>query len=129
MDLSYVVLYVENIQKTIDFYTRAFGLKHKFTHESGDYAEMDTGATTLAFGSKALVKNGIGLECSFSSKENLPFGVQITLGPDDVKSAYKSAIENGAIPLHEPEIKPWNFEVAFVRDIDGHLVELAKDLN
>lgn len=30
--------------------------------------------------------------------------------------------------MSEPEVKPWNFEVAIVRDCDGHIVELAKNL-
>lgn len=56
MKLSYSILYVEDIQRTIKFYQEAFGLKHKFTHESGDYAEMNTGETTLAFCSHGLAR-------------------------------------------------------------------------
>ena len=49
MKLTYTILYVEDVHKSVEFYKKAFGLKHKFTHEGGDYAEMDTEGVTLAF--------------------------------------------------------------------------------
>ena len=35
--------------RSVAFYEDAFGLTRRFVHEAGMYAEMDTGATTLAF--------------------------------------------------------------------------------
>ena len=129
MKLSYSILYVEDIQKTVEFYQDAFGLKHKFTHESGDYAEMETGDTTLAFCSHALAKDILKTDYVKSSINSAPLGTQITFAPDDIKKAYEKAINSGATPISKPEIKPWNFEVAIVRDRDGHVVEFAKNLN
>ncbi len=127
MKLSYVILYVTDIERSITFYQKAFGLIHRFTHESGDYAEMDTGATTLAFAAHGLA--GDILKQDYQKAEDHVLGTQITLEPTDVKAAYVQALDHGAIKLTEPEVKPWNFEVAIVRDLDGHIVELAKDLS
>lgn len=129
MKLSYAILYVNNIAKSVDFYQKAFGLDHKFTHEGGDYAEMDTGATTLAFCNHSLADSILKVPYQKSSINGTLLGSQITLTPSDVKKAYKNAIDCGAVSISEPETKPWNFEVAIVRDCDGHIVELAKDLN
>lgn len=49
MKLGYVILYVADVGQTVDFYEAAFGLKRRFVHESGQYAELETGATALAF--------------------------------------------------------------------------------
>ena len=129
MKLSYSILYVEDIEKTIKFYQDAFNLKHRFTHESGDYAEMETGETTLAFCSHKLADNILNTPYQKTSLETKPLGSQLTFAPIDVKKAYEKAVANGAKSISKPEIKPWNFEVAIVRDCNGHIVELAKNLN
>ncbi|MGB2693109.1 MAG: VOC family protein, partial [Thermodesulfobacteriota bacterium] len=54
MKLGYTILYVNNVEKTIEFYKKTFGLKKLFLHESGDYGELDTGDTKLAFASHSL---------------------------------------------------------------------------
>ena len=49
MELGWVIVYVRDPASSVDFYERAFGLKRRFVHESGDFAELDTGSTRLAF--------------------------------------------------------------------------------
>ncbi len=46
MRLGYVIFYVRDVSETVQFYQKAFGLTCRFTHESGAYAEMETGQTT-----------------------------------------------------------------------------------
>ena len=48
MKLGYTMLYVKDVPRSVAFYEDAFGLSRRFVHEAGMYAEMDTGATTLA---------------------------------------------------------------------------------
>lgn len=55
MILRYTILYVENVAAALDFYEKAFGLERLFLHESGDYGELATGETKLAFSSKTLM--------------------------------------------------------------------------
>lgn len=129
MNFTYTILYVNDVEKSVRFYEQCFNLKSKFIHESGDYAEIDTGSTTLGFCNHQLANKIVKDGYTKSSLSTSPQGSQITFTPEDVKTAYSQAIANGAKPLSRPEIKPWNFEVAIVRDIDGHLIELAKNLN
>ena len=90
---------------------------------------MDTGETTLAFCNHGLAEAILKAPYNKASLKEAPLGSQITFAPEDVKASYKMAIENGAESVSEPKVKPWNFEVAIVRDCDGHVVELAKNLN
>ena len=53
MKFKYAILYVENVEKTLEFYQQAFGFKTAFLHESVDYGELDTGCTTISFSSFA----------------------------------------------------------------------------
>ncbi len=59
MKLGYVILYVSQVSQLVDFYEKALGLNRKFVHESGQYAEMDTGSTTLAFACNRLAKSNL----------------------------------------------------------------------
>ena len=49
MIFRYTILYVDDVPATLDFFERAFGLQRGFLHESGDYGELTTGDTKLAF--------------------------------------------------------------------------------
>ena len=51
---AYTIAYVRNVHRSVTFYEQAFGLKRRFVDESGQYAEMETGKTTLAFASNEL---------------------------------------------------------------------------
>jgi catechol 2,3-dioxygenase-like lactoylglutathione lyase family enzyme len=55
MQFGYTILYVEDVRQTLAFYEQAFGLKIAFLHESGDFGQLDTGATALAFSSRRLM--------------------------------------------------------------------------
>jgi lactoylglutathione lyase len=47
---------------------------------------------------------------------------------DDVDGAYSELIGRGATPAVPPTDRPWGQRTAYVRDPDGHLVELAESL-
>ncbi|AJW65108.1 Glyoxalase-like domain protein [Elizabethkingia miricola] len=123
--LGYTILYVNDVVKSVDFYVASFGFKRKFISSENDYAELETGNTTLDFAAKQLgnanLKNGF-LE---SDVMNIPFGIEIALTTDDVKETMESSIKNGAVLVEEPVIKPWGQRVAYIRDIDGFLIEIC----
>src|SRR5207237_1408225 len=48
MKLAYTTLFVPDIEQALAFYETAFGLRRRFVHESGQYAELETGTTALA---------------------------------------------------------------------------------
>ncbi len=123
MKFGYVLLYVADINKTVAFYESAFGLKRRMVHESR-YAEMDTGATTLAFAAHAAA-DGMGVEYRRTNPDSPPPAFEIALVSDDVSVAYQRAVSAGATPIAPPKEKPWGQTVAYVRELDGFLVELC----
>jgi catechol 2,3-dioxygenase-like lactoylglutathione lyase family enzyme len=125
MKLGYTILYVKDVPRSVAFYEDAFGLSRRFVHEAGMYAEMDTGATTLAFAANGLAKSN--LACGFQENHlsNPPAGFEIAFTTDDVQVAYDRALDAGATAVSPPATKPWGQIVAFVRDKDGIVVELC----
>ena len=124
MKLGYTILYVENVKKTLQFYEKAFDLKTSFIHDSGDYGELETGETKLAFASYDLAEsNGVGFSKSDIEKETST--MEIALVTDNVEKAFDLALREGADEVQKPSSKPWGQTVAYVRDINGFLVELC----
>jgi lactoylglutathione lyase len=121
---SYTILYVDNVEETIDFYIKAFGFSQKLITPEKDYAELETGGTTLAFADYSVAEyNGIAINKSDLSI--IPPAFEITFVTDDIDSTFKQAIEAGAMVVKEPAQKPWGQIVGYVRDINGFLVELC----
>lgn len=124
MRLGYVILYVPDVAGTVGFYERAFGLTRRFVHESGQYAEMETGTTALAFAEETFVSEG-----SHAFRPNRPdqdaAGAEVGFVTADVPAAFDKAIAAGALACVTPRQKPWGQTVAYVRDLNGFLVELC----
>lgn len=124
MQLGYTIVYVPDVELAVGFYERAFGLMRKFVHESGHYGELNTGETTLAFASEAMAQmNGIAI------RPHTPLDVaaafELCLVTKDPDAAYERALDAGAFAVKPAEQKPWGQRVAYVRDLNGCLVELC----
>lgn len=125
MKLGYTIVYVPNVESTLRFYAQAFGLETKFVHESGDYGELKTGETTLAFASHALGAMNFPEGHVHASDSKQPLGMEIALVTEDVHAAHNSALTHGATELSAPAQKPWGQVVSYIRAPDGTLVELC----
>jgi lactoylglutathione lyase len=124
LQLGYVILYVPNVPATLDFYERAFSLSRRFLHPGGDYAELETGATALAFAAESLALES-GLALRHTRLDAPPAAVEIALVTEELDAAYERAVAAGATPFKPPVLKPWGQRVAYVRDLNGALVELC----
>jgi lactoylglutathione lyase len=58
----------------------------------------------------------------------LPAGIEIGFVDEDVHAAFTNAVNAGATSVVEPKVKPWGQTVAYVRDIDGILIEIASPM-
>ncbi len=128
MILGYVIVYTKDVLHSVEFYEKAFGLKRRFVHESGQYAEMETGATALAFVSDELATSNLSIEYRKNQLDGSPAGIEVALVSEDVDAAYKHAIANGAKSVVEPVTKPWGQVVGYVLDNNGVLIELASPM-
>jgi len=125
MKLGWVIFVVPDVAETVAFYERAFGLERRFVGDDGDYGELETGETTLAFVGEGLAERSIPVELRRNRPGDPPAGAQVTLVTDDVAAACAQALAAGATPLAGPTAKPWGQTVAYVRDNNGLLVELG----
>jgi catechol 2,3-dioxygenase-like lactoylglutathione lyase family enzyme len=125
MKLGYTMIYVPNVAASLTFFEDAFGLSRRFLHESGDYGELETGETTLAFASHELGKMNFPAGFVAASESSKPLGVEIALVTPSVVEAHAKALTAGATELKEPETIPWGQVVSYVRCPDGTLVEIC----
>lgn len=128
MKFGYTIIYVPDVEATINFYKKAFNLQPGFLHESKQYGELNTGDIKLAFASDSLAEsNGVKFVKNDAKKE--PAGFEIALITNDVKQGYNHALTNGAIAIKEPATKPWGQEVAYVLDLNGIIVEICSPMD
>lgn len=127
MRLGYTLVYVNDVAATVDFYETAFGLKRRFIHESGLYAEMDTGETTLSFAGEAMAEMN-GLAIRPNTPRDLPAGIELCLVSDTPEEAFERAVVAGARSVKAVEETPWGQKVGYVRDLNGCLVEICSPM-
>ena len=125
MKLGYTIVYVEDVAATLAFYESAFGFARGFVHASGDYGELITGETTLAFATIALGQSHFADPIEPVSLSRPAVGIELAFVTDDVPAAFARACATGAQPLAPPESKPWGQTVAYVRAQEGTLIELC----
>jgi len=128
MKFGYTIVYVSSVTEALNFYKKAFGFETRFLHDAGQYGELETGATVLAFASHAMGEMNLGGQYQKADPDALPLGVELAFVTDDVASAYAKAVAAGAIPIKEPIEKPWGQIVAYVRAKDGSLIELCSPM-
>ncbi|MCD0466572.1 VOC family protein [Flavobacterium sp. ENC] len=125
---GYTILYVENVETAIAFYENAFGFSRKFVTPENDYGELSTGETTLSFASKKLAAQNLKEGFIESNLEAKPFAIEIGFITDDVTETVQKATTFGAVLVKEPTQKPWGQIVAYVRDLDGFLIEICTEV-
>lgn len=128
MKLGYTILYVDDVPATLDSWERAFGLGRRFLHDSGTYAELETGATTLSLAEREFGRSHFEGEAAAELFDGKPRLFEIGLVTDDVAGAWERAIAGGMEALVAPKVQPWGQTVAWVRDRNGILVELASPM-
>ena len=125
---GYAIAYVENVDAELTFFEKTFGLSRRFVDPSGDYGELDTGDTVLAFANHELGKANFPVDYAKGSPEQ-PMGVEIALVTDDVPKAHQSALVNGGSELCGPVDKPWGQTVSYISSPSGVLLEICTPIS
>lgn len=122
MRFSYIILYVEDVKKTVQFYKNAFGFELKFQHEQGDYAELESGQTTIALSSfeqiRALGKNPHRADSQAPNFE-------LAFVSNQIEQDLRQAKQAGAKEIQGIENMPWGQSIAYVEDINGFIIEIC----
>ena len=121
---DYVVLVVDDLDRALPFYTDVLGLA--LGHRSGPFAQLDTGRTRVALFEREAM--GRTLERPLRPPPEDAPGFELGFKVDDVDAAWATLLERGARPAVAPTDRPWGQRTAYVRDPDGHWIELAQQL-
>ncbi|GFS37372.1 dessication-induced 1VOC superfamily protein [Actinidia rufa] len=148
---AYAVVYVKDVAKSVAFYAKAFGygvrrldeshrynyaklytLKCEYVHPPyicvgvADGGELESGQTTIAFTPLHQHEtDGLTGSVQVAGSGHVRNQVEICFDYPDVIAAYKRAVENGVVPVSEPEEKEWGQKVGYVRDMDGNVVRMG----
>lgn len=125
MKYGYTIFYVDNVEKTIEFYEKAFGFNRKFVTPENDYGELVSGATTIAFASIELGQSNFKKGFKKISASDKPIGMEMAFVTEAIEADFQKAIEAGAIEFEKIKQKPWGQKVGYLRDINGVLIELC----
>lgn len=125
MKFGYTIIYVPDVAASLAFFETAFGFARRFLHESGDYGELETGETTLAFASHALGTLNFPEGFVAANASAQPLGIEVAFVTPDIAQAHATALAAGASEVKAPESKPWWQTLSYVRCPDGTLVELC----
>jgi lactoylglutathione lyase len=120
---DYVVLVVEDLERSLAFYVGLLGLS--LGHRSGPYAQLATGRTRLALYERSAMSETLGMPLRAPDPDAPGFEIGFKVGNVDV--AYVELVGLGAAAAVPPRTRPWGQRVAYLRDPDGHLVELVQD--
>ena len=126
---AYTILYVQDVTKAISFYENAFGFTRKFVTTENDYGELLVGETTLSFASITLAESNLSKGFIKSSLHEKPFGIEIGFTTQNVAATVAQAINAGATIAENPITKPWGQIVAYLRDLDGFLIEICTPMS
>lgn len=121
---DYVVLIVEDLERALHFYVNVLGLE--LDHRSGPYAQLATGATRVALYERDAMAMTLGRHLTAPDPDAPAF--ELGFKVDDCDAVYAELVAAGAKPAVTPRDRQWGQRTAYVRDPDGHLVELAQDL-
>ncbi len=122
MIFRYTILYVADVGAALDFHERAFGFRRLFLHEAGDYGELDTGGTKLAFSSRKLMTE---LGKSPGSPDPKAPVFELAFETGDVPAALARALSAGAVLVQDARQEAWGQTTAYVSTPDGYLVEIC----
>ena len=124
LHFGYVVVFVPDVEQAVAFYEKAFGIRRRMVTPM--FAQMETGATALAFGAETNEERELGgFTYSKNRLDAFAAGLQISFVAEDVASTFQRAIESGCTPVVQPKQQPWGQTVSRVRDLNGVLVSIV----
>jgi len=121
---DYVVLIVADLDASLRFYTQVLGLE--LGHRSGAFAQLRTGATRIALYERAAMGQTLGRPLRAPDPDAPGFELGFKVPDCDV--AFAALVARGARVVAAPTTRSWGQRTAYLSDPDGHLVELAQDL-
>jgi lactoylglutathione lyase len=115
------IVYVEDVAASLAFYERVLGLERDHLDDDGSYGELKSG---IGFAANWHVERNLDRPFRRNERDGIPLGFELDFAVDDVDAVFRRAIEAGAVPVWEPQDKPWGRSAMF-RDPNGVLVHIS----
>lgn len=120
MHLDYVILYVRDVDASVEFYRDIVGLRHRFTRDG--YAEFGTGEARFG------LLEEVRAQELLRAKPPGGGGSEVLFLVDDVDREADRLRGEGVSVLSGPADRAWGHRTLHLRDPDGHVVELAQEI-
>jgi len=116
-----LVIYVNNVKATMEFYEKAFGwLKMVYKDKKDEFGDVDSYGAMMVDGCVINIVNisTVGHELNLPVPGQCPQAFSIGWSPKDknVKAAFEKALSVGATAVKTPAPTPWSESVAIVSD-------------
>lgn len=122
---DYVIIIVEDLDRSLNFYQDVLGLT--LGHRAGDYAQFNTGTTRISLYTRRAMAATLGADID-PAPDSAP-GFELGFKVNNVDMAYATLVSRGATPMTPPTSRAWGQRTAYVRDPDGHLIEIAQAIS
>lgn len=119
------VIYVDNVEETLDFYYQAFGLSACALSDDAEYAELATGDIKIAFANHPYAQAHFKQGYIRAHPKQPALGFELRFSCSILSESYDKAVLAGAEPLCPPCIKDSKY-YAYVRAIEGTLICLVQ---
>jgi catechol 2,3-dioxygenase-like lactoylglutathione lyase family enzyme len=115
--LLLVRVFVRDLERAVDFYTRVLGMPLSFRSDEMGWAQLGTAGAELAL-ERAAADDP-------ETKDLVGRFVGLSLAVPDIAAAHRTLVARGVEFLHPPERMPWGGVLAHLRDPDGNVLTLV----
>ena len=118
-------LFVNDMAKMIRFYRDVLGFEIKEGENTSNVYLVKDGTLFLLYGRNDFEKM-TSRKYEYIKGLNGHFEIALYVETfEEVDSVFKTAVENGATPVLEPELEPWGQRTSYIADPEGNLIEIA----
>lgn len=123
--LAYVVLFVQDLERSLAFYTQRLGMAVR--HRAEGYVELAVEGPKFALLERWRLPALVGEAESGPPPPRTHEG-EVAFLVENVDEVYARLRSLGVAFVCAPEDRPWGQRTAYCQDPDGHLIELAQNL-
>lgn len=118
-------LFVEDMAKMIRFYRDVLGFEIKESEDTSNVYLVKDGTLFLLYGRKDFEKM-TDHRYEYIKGLNGHFEIALYVDSfDEVDDVFRKAVENGAVPILQPELEPWGQRTCYIADPEGNLIEIG----